>query len=114
MPMIGLTLLILIYLDAPQPHCTFTSLPLELRIQVYKEIINEHPYRLPTPASLHEYQDLILSCKQFKDEFEREWVLPFNRSLSELTNNWGHQPRIILQTPPVLRIKDCHHIDIVM
>jgi len=109
--------------DFPLPMpISFLSLPAELRIKVYKNIVaamslRPRPYqgpagtdkaymrrnidrRLPTSHRLYNYRGLILSNKQINAEFDAEWAKLFNPWLRTVVN----QPD--LSAPTVTKLSD--------
>jgi hypothetical protein len=87
---------------------SFTSLPPELRITVYRAIIKAS--RSPCGYDLSEYQGLILASKQAYAEFEFEAVAVAKEFQSEIGHQWlGSFP---LQIALPTRLEHCAKLHI--
>jgi hypothetical protein len=90
----------------------FIGLLAELRIAVYNETLHENDTRIPMPAYFREYRSILLSCKQFKDEFEHEWATAFNVSVNAILSTWPF-PQTTLRMVPVSKFADANNAQIV-
>jgi hypothetical protein len=81
---------------------SFFALPSELRTKIYEDIL--HGIERLTLRSLNPYRGFIISCKDFKKEFEYEWAKAFNAFVPNVVSDTTLLPR------PVNAFGDAKHL----
>jgi hypothetical protein len=79
------------------PPFPFLRLPLELRLQVYTSIAQDVPHH----PSMTEFSGLVLSCRQIKSEFEKEYMRVYQMEVSNIAQSLIHEGIQITSVPTV-------------
>ncbi|KAF1848714.1 uncharacterized protein K460DRAFT_403985 [Cucurbitaria berberidis CBS 394.84] len=85
----------------------FLKLPPELRLQVYRHILD--PVNIPVPRKLYEYHGILLSCRLIYEEFGSEALKIINQFLVRIQQKWpsNNQP---LRMPSAIHLGDAAQI----